>query len=144
MIWISSGQKLEEFGWAVFARKGFLAEWRRGKQVASIDLREVVGLPGAHNHQNACAAYAACRSLGIAPKLIEAAFHSFAGLPHRSQTVGEKGGVRFINDSKATNADSAAALHRHFPRSAGLPAGLARRAGSRRCCRLWGRSARPI
>jgi UDP-N-acetylmuramoylalanine--D-glutamate ligase len=45
------------------------------------------GLPGAHNHQNACAAYAACRSLGIAPKLIEAArCTALPGLPHRSQT----------------------------------------------------------
>ena len=60
----------------MFARKGFLSEWRRGKQVASMDLREVSGLPGAHNHQNACAAYAACRSLGIGPKMIEAALLS--------------------------------------------------------------------
>ena len=80
VIRISSGQKLEGFGWSVFARKGFLAEWRKGKQVANIDLREVQGLPGAHNHQNACAAYAACRSLAVAPKLIEQAFHSFAGV----------------------------------------------------------------
>jgi UDP-N-acetylmuramoylalanine--D-glutamate ligase len=108
VIRISSGQKLDGFGWSVFARKGFLAEWRRGKQMASIDLREVAGLPGAHNHQNACAAYAACRAVGIAPKMIEGAFQSFAGLPHRSQLVGEKGGVKFVNDSKATNVDSAA------------------------------------
>jgi UDP-N-acetylmuramoylalanine--D-glutamate ligase len=108
VIRISSGQKLEGFGWSVFARKGFLAEWRRGKQMASIDLRDVAGLPGAHNHQNACAAYAAVRAVGIAPKMIEGAFHSFAGLPHRSQLVGEKAGVKFVNDSKATNVDSAA------------------------------------
>ena len=99
VIRISAGQKLEGFGWSVFARKGFLAEWRKGKQMAAIDLREIKGLPGAHNHQNACAAYAACRSLGLAPKQIEAALHSFAGLPHRSQLVGERGGVRFVNDS---------------------------------------------
>ncbi|MEO6298434.1 MAG: Mur ligase family protein, partial [Paracoccaceae bacterium] len=96
VIRISSGQKLDGFGWSVFARKGFVAEWRKGRQVASIDLRDVAGLPGAHNHQNACAAYAVCRSLGFAPKVIEAAFHSFGGLPHRSQLVGEKGGVKFI------------------------------------------------
>jgi len=47
VIRVSSGTKLEGFGWAVFARKGFLAEWRKGRQVASIDLREVTGLPGA-------------------------------------------------------------------------------------------------
>ena len=108
VIRVSSGRKLAGPGWLVFARKGFLTEWRKGRQIASIDLREVKGLPGAHNHQNACAAYAACRALGIAPRVIEAAFHDFAGLPHRSQTVAEVGGVRYVNDSKATNVDAAA------------------------------------
>ena len=129
VIRISSGQKLEGFGWSVFARKGFLAEWRRGKQVASIDLREVAGLPGAHNHQNACAAYAACRSLGIAPKLIEGALHSFAGLPHRSQLVGERGGVRFINDSKATNVDSAAKALQAFAKIRWIAGGMGKDGG---------------
>ncbi|MBD3663655.1 UDP-N-acetylmuramoyl-L-alanine--D-glutamate ligase [Sulfitobacter sp. TSTF-M16] len=108
VIRISVTRKLTGPGWDVFARKGFLSEYRRGAQVASIDLRQVAGLPGDHNHQNACAAYAACRSLGLAPKVIEAAFHSFAGLPHRSQTIAQANGVRFVNDSKATNVDSAA------------------------------------
>ena len=108
VIRISVAQKLTGPGWQVFARKGFLSEYRKGKQIASIDLRGVAGLPGAHNHQNACAAYAACRALGLAPKVIEAAFHSFGGLPHRSQTIAEVDGVRFVNDSKATNVDSAA------------------------------------
>ena len=85
-----------------------MSEYRRGKQVGSIDLRSIQGLPGSHNHQNACAAYAACRALGLAPRVIEAAFHSFGGLPHRSQTVAEAHGVRYVNDSKATNVDSAA------------------------------------
>ncbi len=129
VIRISSGQKLEGFGWAVFARKGFLAEWRRGKQVASIDLRGVAGLPGAHNHQNACAAFAACRSLGLAPKQIEAAFHSFAGLPHRSQTVGQRAGVRFVNDSKATNVDSAAKALQAFPRIRWIAGGMGKDGG---------------
>ena len=129
VIRISSGQKLEGFGWSVFARKGFLAEWRRGKQVAAIDLRAVPGLPGAHNHQNACAAYAACRSLGIAPKLIEGAFQSFAGLPHRSQLVGERAGVRFVNDSKATNVDSAAKALQAFPRIRWIAGGMGKDGG---------------
>lgn len=107
VIRVSVDRKLSGLGWQVFARKGFLSEYRGGKQIGSIDLRSITGLPGAHNHQNACAAYAACRTLGFAPKIIEAAFHSFGGLPHRSQTVGEAGGVRFVNDSKATNVDSA-------------------------------------
>ena len=129
VIRVSSGQKLEGFGWAVFARKGFLAEWRKGRQVASIDLRAVSGLPGAHNHQNACAAYAACRSLGIAPKLIEGALGSFAGLPHRSQLVGEKGGVRFVNDSKATNVDAAGKALQAFPAVRWIAGGLAKDGG---------------
>ena len=108
VIRVSVDRKLSGPGWQVFARKGFLSEYRNGKQAASIDLRDVAGLPGAHNHQNACCAYAACRALAIPPRVIEAAFHSFGGLPHRSQTIGEKGGVRFVNDSKATNVDSAA------------------------------------
>ncbi|MEQ3711050.1 MAG: UDP-N-acetylmuramoyl-L-alanine--D-glutamate ligase [Tateyamaria sp.] len=108
VIRVSAGTKLGGPGWNVFVKKGFLSEVRKGRQVASIDLREIAGLPGAHNHQNACAAYAAVRSIGIAPKVIEAGFRSFAGLPHRSQTIAEAGGVRFVNDSKATNVDSAA------------------------------------
>jgi UDP-N-acetylmuramoylalanine--D-glutamate ligase len=129
VIRISSGQKLEGFAWSVFARKGFLSEWRRGRQVTSIDLRAIAGLPGAHNHQNACAAYAAVRSLGLAPKLIEQAFHSFAGLPHRSQTVGERNGVRFVNDSKATNVDSAAKALQAFPRIRWIAGGLGKDGG---------------
>ncbi len=129
VIRISSGQKLDDFGWSVFARKGFLAEWRKGRQVASIDLRGIAGLPGAHNHQNACAAFAACRALGLAPRQIEAALHSFAGLPHRSQLVVTRGGVRFINDSKATNVDSAAKALQAFPRIRWIAGGLGKEGG---------------
>ena len=129
VIRISSGQKLDNFGWTVFARKGFLSEWRRGKQTASFDIRDVKGLPGAHNHQNAACAYAACRTLGLSPKQIEAALHSFAGLPHRSQLVGERAGVRFINDSKATNADSAAKALQAFPKIRWIAGGMGKDGG---------------
>ncbi|MFO1175718.1 MAG: UDP-N-acetylmuramoyl-L-alanine--D-glutamate ligase [Paracoccaceae bacterium] len=129
VIRISSGRKLESAGWTVFARKGFLAEWRKGRQVASVDLRAVAGLPGAHNHQNACAAYAATRALGLPPREIEAALKTFEGLPHRSQTVGEKGGVRFVNDSKATNVDSAAKALQAFDRIRWIAGGLGKEGG---------------
>lgn len=129
VIRISSGRKLESAGWTVFARKGFLAEWRKGRQVASVDLRAVAGLPGAHNHQNACAAYAATRALGLPPREIEAALNTFEGLPHRSQTVGEKGGVRFVNDSKATNVDSAAKALQAFDRIRWIAGGLGKEGG---------------
>ncbi|MEX0307308.1 MAG: UDP-N-acetylmuramoyl-L-alanine--D-glutamate ligase [Ruegeria sp.] len=107
VIRISVARKLTGPGWQVFARKGYLAEYRKGRQAGSIDLRGIKGLPGAHNHQNACAAYAACRSLGLAPRVIEDALHSFPGLPHRSQIIAEADGVTYVNDSKATNVDSA-------------------------------------
>ncbi len=81
VIRISVDRKLTGPGWQVFARKGFLSEYRKGRQIASVDLRTVKGLPGSHNHQNACAAYAVCRSIGLAPKVIEAAFHAFKGPP---------------------------------------------------------------
>lgn len=129
VIRISSGQKLEDFAWAVFARKGFLAEWRHGRQMASIDLRPAQGLPGAHNHQNAAAAYAATRTLGLSPRQIEAGLLSFQGLPHRSQLLGEKGGVRFVNDSKATNVDSAAQALKAFDKIRWIAGGLGKEGG---------------
>ncbi len=129
VIRISSGQKLAGPGWNVFARKGYLAEYRRGKQVASIDLRSLKGLPGAHNHQNACAAYAVARSLGLAPRLIEDALASFTGLPHRSQLVAEVGGVRYVNDSKATNTESAAQALQAFERIRWIAGGLGKEGG---------------
>ncbi len=101
-----ANRKLRGDGWHVFTRKGFLAEWRKGRQLASIDLRDMPSLPGNHNHQNACAAYAVCRSLGMAPKVIESGFQSYTGLKHRCQKVASINGVNFVNDSKATNVDS--------------------------------------
>ncbi|WP_373051080.1 glutamate ligase domain-containing protein, partial [Thalassovita aquimarina] len=129
VIRVSAGTKLTGPSWNVFARKGFLSEYRKGRQAGSIDLRGITGLPGAHNHQNACAAYAACRTLGLAPRVIEAAFQSFAGLPHRGQTIADEGGVRFVNDSKATNVDSAEKALRAFPNIRWICGGLQKEGG---------------
>ncbi|QFT62506.1 UDP-N-acetylmuramoyl-L-alanine--D-glutamate ligase [Roseivivax sp. THAF30] len=129
LIRISSGTKLGGPGWQVFAKKGFLTEWRKGKQIGSIDLREVAGLPGAHNHQNACAAYAATRALGLGPRQIEAAMKTFEGLPHRSQIVAREGGVTFVNDSKATNVDSALKALLAFDRIRWVCGGLMKEGG---------------
>jgi UDP-N-acetylmuramoylalanine--D-glutamate ligase len=107
VITVSVTRKPGGPGWQVSARKGFLAEWRHGRQVAAIDLRPMLTLPGAHNHQNASAAYAAARSLGLSPRQIETSLASYPGLPHRSQLVAIRNGVRIVNDSKATNVDAA-------------------------------------
>jgi UDP-N-acetylmuramoylalanine--D-glutamate ligase len=69
-------------------------------------LDNVSTLRGAHNAQNALAAVAAVRALGIEDLDLEAALGSFPGLPHRLEEVRRLGSVLFINDSKATNADS--------------------------------------
>lgn len=129
VIRVSVDRKLTGPGWQVFARKGFLSEYRKGRQIGSVDLRAIKGLPGSHNHQNACAAYAVCRTLGLAPKVIEAAFHAFKGLPHRSQLVGEANGVSFVNDSKATNVDSARAALGAFTNIRWIAGGLGKEGG---------------
>ena len=129
VIRISTERKLTGPGWHVFARKGFLSEYRKTRQAGAIDLRTIQGLPGAHNHQNACAAYAACRALGLAPRLIEQAFQSFAGLPHRSQTIAVHNDVRYVNDSKATNVDSAKKALQAFKNIRWICGGLEKEGG---------------
>ncbi len=98
-----------EFGLArgVSAVDGHLFDSTGGQAIKAGDLAEVATLLGRHNHQNAAAAYAACLALGITPSRIMAAIRSFSGLPHRMELVGEVDGVRFVNDSKATNAQAA-------------------------------------
>jgi UDP-N-acetylmuramoylalanine--D-glutamate ligase len=71
------------------------------------DLREALALPGSHNWQNAAAALAAARILIADSKGLGQAILSFPGLAHRLEDVGRIGNVRFINDSKATNAEAA-------------------------------------
>lgn len=67
-----------------------------------------LGIPGPHNRANAMAALAALMGLGLDPAAPEvvAALKSFGGLEHRIEFSGELNGVRFFNDSKATNTDS--------------------------------------
>jgi UDP-N-acetylmuramoylalanine--D-glutamate ligase len=66
-----------------------------------------LGLLGEHNAANAMAAAAAALSMGIDPEAVREGLRDFAGVPHRLEQVSELGGVRFVNDSKATNVASA-------------------------------------
>ncbi len=73
-----------------------------------LDLGTVATLPGAHNWQNAAAAFAVASALGLDREEIAAGLATYPGLPHRQEMVAEIEGIRFVNDSKATNADAAA------------------------------------
>ncbi|NNM70838.1 UDP-N-acetylmuramoyl-L-alanine--D-glutamate ligase [Enterovirga aerilata] len=70
------------------------------------DLKGIGSLRGAHNAQNAAAAVAVAEALGLDPEEIEAGLASFPGLHHRMEEVARLGQALFVNDSKATNADS--------------------------------------
>ena len=129
IIRVISNQKPSGNSWQIAARKGFLSESRKGRQVASIDLRQIESLPGPHNHQNACAAYGVLRALHVAPRVIEAGLRSFSGLPHRSQIVREVKGVKFVNDSKATNVDAASKALAAFANIRWICGGLQKEGG---------------
>ena len=64
-------------------------------------------IPGAHNRENAAAATAAARAAGVSEDAIARALRSFPGVEHRIEEVATVGGVRYVNDSKATNASAA-------------------------------------
>ncbi len=83
-------------------------------------------LAGPHNAQNAAVAVAICRQLGLADAEIAAGLASYRGLPHRMERVCETGGVTYINDSKATNAASAAPALAAFPPDPAINAGAPR------------------
>ncbi|TXM78056.1 UDP-N-acetylmuramoyl-L-alanine--D-glutamate ligase [Methylobacterium sp. WL69] len=85
------------------ARDGAVFE-ADGARIADLD--GIGTLRGAHNWQNAAVAIAAVRSLGLDAASILAGLRTFPGLPHRMEEVGRRGRALFVNDSKATNADS--------------------------------------
>lgn len=140
-VLISVTSRLRGDGLSVFMNKAFLTEWR-SKQIAAVDLRAMPALVGTHNHQNACAAWAAARAVGVAPRRIEAAMRTFPGLAHRMERIGERGGVIWVNDSKATNADAAEKALRSFDRIRWIAGGQAKAGGIESLRPLFGRVAK--
>jgi UDP-N-acetylmuramoylalanine--D-glutamate ligase len=123
---ISAGQAL---GRGVAALGANLVDALSGRSEIVADLTRAPALAGKHNAQNAAAAYAAARALGVDARTIEKAFATFPGLPHRLERVGAIDGVRFINDSKATNAAAAAQALAVYPRLYWIAGGVAKEGG---------------
>jgi UDP-N-acetylmuramoylalanine--D-glutamate ligase len=94
-------------GRGIFVLDGVLYDSRNNHAAKVMDLKTATHLPGAHNWQNAALAYAAVKPYVKDAGAIAEAIVSFPGLAHRIEEVGRIGKVRFVNDSKATNADAA-------------------------------------
>jgi UDP-N-acetylmuramoylalanine--D-glutamate ligase len=105
VVRVSIRRKLAD---GIYADNGAITRAAGGKTETIARLDNVGSLRGLHNAQNAACATAATLALGLAPEQIQAGMRSFPGLAHRMEQVGRKGAVLFVNDSKATNADSSA------------------------------------
>ena len=101
-----SAQRRVEGG--VWVRDGVLVDALDGHDEEIADLNPVRSLKGSHNMQNAAAAWAVIRTLGVPCDAAADAFATFTGLAHRQEVVAEIDRVTFVNDSKATNAGAAA------------------------------------
>nr|WP_313633467.1 UDP-N-acetylmuramoyl-L-alanine--D-glutamate ligase [Brevundimonas naejangsanensis] len=93
------------------------------------DLSAARSLPGRHNAQNAAFAYATARALGVSHEAAVEGLLSFPGLSHRMEAVGRLDAVRFINDSKATNADAARQALASYPSVFWIAGGKAKEGG---------------
>ena len=110
---------------------GIWAEGHLLRNAAGIiaDLATCPTLPGTHNAQNAAAAAAMALALGLDRATLAQGLQTYPGLPHRQEMVGEIRGVRFVNDSKATNADSTAYALASYPRCVWIAGGTGKEGG---------------
>ncbi|MDE8348766.1 MAG: UDP-N-acetylmuramoyl-L-alanine--D-glutamate ligase [Acidocella sp.] len=90
---------------------------------------ETRALPGAHNAQNAAAATAAARALRVSEAAIAEGIRTYPGLPHRQAQIATIHGIRFINDSKATNADAASRAMDCYEHFIWIAGGIAKAGG---------------
>ena len=100
------------------ARAGQL--WSDEQPLIGVD---EISLPGEHNRANAMAAAAACLARGVDREAVADGLRSFAGVPHRLETIARRDGVAFVNDSKATNVASAIVALRSYGGGVHLIAG---------------------
>jgi UDP-N-acetylmuramoylalanine--D-glutamate ligase len=93
------------------------------------DTRGAAALPGVHNAQNAAAASAMARALGVSDAAIAEGIRTYPGLPHRQAEIANIDGLRFINDSKATNADAASRAMGCYERFVWIAGGVGKEGG---------------
>jgi len=139
IVAISAQRRIDR---GVYVEDGVLHDAIDGPAKAIGDLRPIPTLPGAHNWQNAAAAYAACRAVGLEGKAIVEAMAGYPGLPHRQETVAVAGGLTFVNDSKATNADAAAKALGCYDAIYWIAGGRAKEGGIASLAPLFGRIRR--
>jgi UDP-N-acetylmuramoylalanine--D-glutamate ligase len=106
IIVISTYQDVKNFSWGVSLKGYFVVEWQKGKQVFSFDLRNLNDDSLLFLRESLIVVYALARSLGVAPKNILDKCIGFTPLQHRNQQIDIINGLKFINDSKATNIDA--------------------------------------
>jgi UDP-N-acetylmuramoylalanine--D-glutamate ligase len=99
----------------IYVERGKVIEAAKGHAEIIAEIEGIGSLRGRHNAQNAACAAAAALALNLDPSIIQQGLASFPGLAHRMEQVGRQGRVLFVNDSKATNADSAAQALGCFP-----------------------------
>ena len=113
----------------VYVEDGWLVDDMEGGARRVLELRRAARLPGTHNWQNAAAAYAATRALGIDAAAVVAGIIGFTGLAHRQELIATIDDVAYVNDSKATNADATAKALACYDAIYWIAGGLAKEGG---------------
>ncbi|MBZ0163059.1 MAG: UDP-N-acetylmuramoyl-L-alanine--D-glutamate ligase [Notoacmeibacter sp.] len=126
----------------LYADGAQLVEAAGGELRPVVSLHGIGSLRGRHNAQNALAAVAACRSVGLNDAEIAQGLKSFPGLAHRMEQVARLDNVLFVNDSKATNAEAAAPALSSFERIHWIAGGLAKEGGIASLKPFFGRIAK--
>jgi len=113
----------------VYVESGWLVDALEGSPRRVFELAAAPRLPGTHNAQNVAAAYAVARQAGLSPEAAIAGIRTFPGLAHRQELVDTIEGVRYINDSKATNADATEKALACYPAIYWIAGGLPKAGG---------------
>ncbi len=107
VIHISSNKTNIKSKWFISLEDNFIVERKDGLETFRFNIHKYVNLPGEHNLINSCIAFITCQLLQIDSTQTLKYISNFKGLPHRAELVRKINEVTFINDSKATNMDSA-------------------------------------